>query len=160
MFDRQSDATGCKSRGFCVKLFALAVIAGCSAEAAAPAALESTEREAIKHNLTSLGARVTSDTEDALYLSLRNTFVDIRATGGIVEGTYKTQQDIDDFTKVNAAITKVLLEGSENEQFAKWLRTSMSGQSHPPQQVDYKRLKLTFSRVPLQLVLSLNRPTT
>src|SRR4051794_31261836 len=159
MFDRQTDRRHGAFRGFCGKLFALAVIAGCNAEAAAPAALESTEREAIKRNLTSLGARVTSDTEDGLYLTLRNTFVDIRDTGGTVEGTYRTQQDIGDFTKVNAAIAKAFLEGPDNEQFAKWLRTSMSGGSRAPQQADYKRLKITLSRVPLHLVFSLNRPT-
>jgi hypothetical protein len=144
---------------FCGKLFALAVIAGCNAKAAAPAALESSEREAIKRNLTSLGGRVTSDTEDGLYLSLRNTFVDVRDTGGTVDGTYRTQQDIDDFAKVNAAIAKVFLEGADSEQFVKWLRTSMSGRSRAPQQADYKRLKLTLSRVPLRLVFSLNRET-
>jgi len=160
MFDRQSDATGSTFRGFCGKLFALAVIAGCSAQAAAPAALESTEREAIKRNLVLLGARVTSETDDGLYLALRNTYVNIREAGGMVEGVYKTRQDVDDFAKVNAAIAKVFLEGADNEQFAKWLRTSMSGGSRAPQQADYKRLKLTLSRVPLHLIFSLNRPTT
>src|SRR4051812_42124000 len=160
MFHRRSNVNTGTFQVFCGKLFALAIIAGCSAEAAAPATLESSEREAIKRNLTTLGARVTSDTEDGLYLSLRNTFVDIRDTGGTVDGVYKTQQDINDFSKVNAAIANVLLEGTENEQFAKWLRTSMSGGSRAPQQADYKRLKITLSRVPLHLVFSINRPTT
>jgi hypothetical protein len=160
MFDCQLNETGSPFRGFFVKLFAVAAIAGCTTEAAAPAALESSEREAIKRNLTSLGARVTSDTEDGLYFSLRNTFVDIRDIGGAVDGTYKTQQDIDDFAKVNAAIARVFLDSADNEQFAKWLRTSMSGGSRAPQQADYKRLKLTLSRVPLHLIFSLNRPTT
>src|SRR5215212_6835389 len=160
MFDRQSKAIGSPFRGFCVMSLALVVIAGCNAKAAAPAAMEPSEREVIKRNLTSLGARVTSDNEDGLYLSLRNTFIDIRDTGGTVEGVYKTQQDINDFAKVNATIANVFLEGAENEQFAKWLRTSMSGGSRAPQQADYKRLKITLSRVPLHLVFSLNRPTT
>ena len=160
MFDRESDTTGSAFCELCVQLFALAVIAGCSARTAAPAALEPSEREAIKRNITSLGARVTSDTEEGLYLALRNTYVDIRDTGGTVEGTYRTQQDINDFAKVNAAIAKVFLEGADNEQFAKWLRTSMTGSSRAPQQADYKRLKLTLSRVPLHLIFSLNRPTT
>ncbi len=160
MCDRQSNVTAGTYFVFCGKIFALAVIAGCNAEAAAPAAMEPSEREVIKRNLTSLGARVTSDNEDGLYLSLRNTFVDIRDTGGTVEGVYKTQQDINDFAKVNATIANVFLEGAENEQFAKWLRTSMSGASRAPQQADYKRLKITLSRVPLHLVFSLNRPTT
>jgi hypothetical protein len=159
MFDRQSDRTSGAFRGFCGKLFALAVIAGCSAETA-PVTLESSEREAIKRNVVSLGARVTSDTEDGLYLALRNTYVNIRDAGGMVEGVYKTRQDVDDFAKVNAAIAKVFLEGADNEQFAKWLRTSMSGGSRAPQQADYKRLKITLSRVPLHLIFSLNRPTT
>src|SRR5215217_5731243 len=152
----QSNLTAGTFHEFCVMSLALAIIAGCNAKAAAPAALESSEREAIKRSLTSLGARVTSDTEDGLYLSLRNTFVDIRDTGGTVEGVYKTQQDINDFAKVNAAIANVFLEGTENEQFDKWLRTSMSGGSRAPQQADYKRLKITLSRVPLHLVFSLN----
>src|SRR5712671_1040999 len=109
MFDRQSDRTSGAFRGFCGKLFALAVIAGCSAETA-PVTLESSEREAIKRNVVLLGARVTSDTEDGLYLALRNTYVNIRDAGGMVEGVYKTRQDIDDFAKVNAAIAKVFLE--------------------------------------------------
>jgi hypothetical protein len=76
-----------------------------------------------------------------------------------VEGAYKTQQDVVDFAKASTAIAKVFLMGADNEHFAKWLRTSMSGQSRVPQQADYKRIKLTLSRVPLHLVFSLNRET-
>jgi hypothetical protein len=159
MFDRPPYRTAAVFRGCYGKLFALAVIAGCNAEASAPAALESSEREAIKRNLTSVGARVTSDTADGLYFALRNTYVDIRSGGGTVEGAYKTQQDVTDFAKASTAIAKVFLAGADNEQFAKWLRTSMSGRSRGPQQADYKRLKLTLSRVPLHLVFSLNRET-
>ena len=157
MPEQQSATVGRAFREICASLFALAVIAGCGGDTSAPTSLESAERDAVKRNLAALGGRVTSDTEDGLYFTVRNTYVDIRDAGGTVEGTYKTRQDVDDFGKVSAAIAKVFVAGADNSQFEKWLRTSMSGGSRAPQQADFNRLKVTLSRVPLHLMFSLNQ---
>jgi hypothetical protein len=138
-------------------LIAIAMLAGCSAKASAPPSIASSERDNLRHNLASLGARVTSDSEDGLYLSLRNTFVEIHDTGGIVGGSYKTQQEFKDFANVNDAIAKVFLAGDDYGQFKNWLRTSMSAQSATPHQAEYKRMTMTLSRVPLHMVFSLNQ---
>src|SRR3954453_193188 len=137
-------------------LLAIAVLAGCSAKASAPPSIASAERDNLKHGLTSVGARVTSDSEDGLYLTLRNTFVEIHDTGGLVGGSFKTQQEFKDFANVNDAIAKVLLAADDYGQFKTWLRTSMSAGSAAPHQAEYKRLTMTLSRVPLHMVFSLN----
>jgi hypothetical protein len=135
---------------------AIAMLAGCT-KALAPPAIESAERDNVKNALTSLGARVTSDSEDGLYLTLRNTFVEIHDTGGMVGGSYKTQQEFKDFATVNDVIAKVFLGADDYGQFKNWLRSSMSAPSATPHQAEYKRLTMTLSRVPLHMVFSLNQ---
>jgi len=140
------------------RLLTVLFLAGCSAKSQ-PVSIAATERDGIKQNLVSLGARVTSDSEEALYLSLRNTFIEVHPTGGMIEGSYKTQQDARDFAGANAAIAKVFLDTEDCQQFNKWLLVSMKTGSRAPQQADHKRLKVTLSRVPLQVVFSLNQQT-
>ena len=86
----------------CVVLFVL----GCGAENTAPPPFTSQDRETIKQNLKKLGAKVTAETPEELYLSLRKTHVQIRELGGIVEGTFKTRRDIQDFGTANEAVAK------------------------------------------------------
>jgi hypothetical protein len=138
------------------KLLAIAMLAGC-AKGSAPPLIASAERDDVKHSLTSLGARVTSDSEDGLYLTLRNTFVEIHDSGGMVGGSYKTQQEFKDFATVNDVIAKVFLGADDYGQFKNWLRTSMSARSATPHQAEYKRLTMTLSRVPLHMAFSLNQ---
>jgi hypothetical protein len=137
-------------------LLAIAMLAGCT-KALAPPSIASAERDDVKHGLTSLGASVTSDSEDGLYLTLRNTFVEIHDTGGMVGGSFKTQQEFKDFASVNDVIAKVFLGADDYAQFKNWLRTSMSARSATPHQAEYKRLTMTLSRVPLHMVFSLNQ---
>jgi hypothetical protein len=142
----------------CANLMAVITLAGCSAKSSAPPAMAPSEMDAIKRSLAPLGARVTSDSADGLYVTLRNTFVEIHETGGIVEGSNKTQQGYKDFASVNDAVAKVFLAADELEPFKKWLRTSLSSTPNAPQQAEYKRLKLTLSRNPLHMVFSFNQP--
>src|SRR5688572_28019973 len=83
---------------------ATSLLVGCGAEDA-PRPLEPTHRESIRTNLLRLGAKVTADIPEGLYLSLRNTHIEIREPGGVIEGSRRTQNDIRDFYVVNEAIT-------------------------------------------------------
>jgi hypothetical protein len=142
--------------GMLAKCLMVAAVAGCAAKTSAPPSIISNDRDAIKRNLTSLGSRVTADIPEGLYLTLRNTHIEIRETGGVIEGSPQTRQDFDDFMKANDAIANVFLAADEFEQFKKWLRNSMTGSSRIPQQADYTKFKLTLSRVPLHAAFSLN----
>jgi hypothetical protein len=142
----------------CGIFLALITLAGCGAKSSAPPAMTPSEMDAIKRSLAPLGGRVTSDSADGLYVTLRNTFVEIHETGGIVEGSNKTQQGYKDFASVNDAVAKVFLAADEQEPFKKWLRTSLSSVPSASQQAEYKRLKLTLSRNPLHMVFSLSPP--
>src|SRR5688572_7022112 len=92
-----------------LRMFQLCVVVlvlGCSAESTAPPPFTEQQRVTIKQNLTKLGAKVTAETPEEVYLSLRNTHVQVRELGGIVEGTLKTRRDIQDFGTGNEAVAK------------------------------------------------------
>ena len=67
----------------------------------------------MRQNLLRLGAQVTADIPEGLYLSLRNTHIEIRDLGGVVEGSRRTRNDIRDFYLVNEAIAKCFADPGE-----------------------------------------------
>jgi hypothetical protein len=134
-------------------VLAVGLVCGCAGEAP-PAELAATHRDAIRLDLQRLGARVTSDSADGLYLSLRNTHVEIRDLGGVVEGTRGTRNDIRDFYLVNEAVAKNFIEAGEVEKFKSWFRTSLSPSSTTVPRTEFGELTLTLSRSPLRSVFS------
>ena len=146
----------CRLLGQSVRWFiilAVGFVCGCWGEAP-PTELAATHRDAIRLNLQRLGARVTSDSPDGLYLSLRNTHVEIRDLGGVVEGSRRTRNDIRDFYLVNEAIAKDFIDPSEIEKFKGWFRQSLSPTSSTVPRTEFGELTLTLSRSPLRSVFS------
>jgi hypothetical protein len=142
----------CKMRmiQICVVVFVL----GCGAENTAPPPFSSQQRESIKQNLKKLGAKVTAEIPEELYLSLRNTHVEVRELGGIVEGTFKTRRDIQDFGTANEAVAKGFLEPREFEDFKKWLHKALAPRAPSVLRSEYDRFKVTLSRKPLRVVFT------
>jgi hypothetical protein len=138
-------------RFFLVAMFGLLV--GCGAEDAPPQ-LETTHREAMRQNLLRLGAQVTADIPEGLYLSLRNTHIEIRDLGGVVEGSRRTRNDIRDFYLVNEAITKCFADPGELEEFKRWYRGSLLQSNAPVPRGEFGDVTLTISRNPLRTIFS------
>ena len=132
---------------------AVALLCGCRAEQPPPQ-LAASHRESIRLNLQRLGARVTADTPEGLYMSLRNTHVEIRELGGVVEGSRRTRNDIRDFYFVNEAIAKNFIEADQLESFKSWFRASLSPTSSTVPRTEFGELTLTLSRSPLRTVFS------
>ncbi len=146
----------CHAPGRCALLlifFMVGLVCGCTGEAP-PAELAATHRDAIRLNLQRLGARVTSDSPDGLYLSLRNTHVEIRDVGGVIEGSRHTRNDIRDFYLVNEAVATNFIAAAEIEKFKSWFRTSLSPSSSTVPRTEFGELTLTLSRSPLRSVFS------
>jgi hypothetical protein len=142
-----------RSIQFCL----VAALAGCSGESAGPPLVTPEQRMAIKQNLAPLKARLTSDSPDGLYLSLRNTHVQILEAGGAIESTPRSRMDLQDFTLVSEAVAKPFLETGEFETFKKQLRTGLSPASPSTVRSEFSRLSITRTRIPLRLVLALKR---
>jgi hypothetical protein len=140
-----------------MRLLYLAVICllvGCDAVSTAPAPLTPEQREAIKQSLLKLGAKVTADIPEGLYLSLRNTHVQIRETGGAVEGSRRSRADIIDFCSVNETIAMAFLDANESGQFKQWLRGSLLPKARSVPQAEYTDFTITLNRVPLRAIFS------
>ena len=111
-------------------------------------------RETIKQNLLKLGAKVTAETPEELYLSLRKTHVEVRDLGGTIEGTFQTRRDIQDFGTANEAVAKGFLENGEFQDFKKWLHKAMSPSAPSVLRSEYDQFKVTLSRKPLLAVFT------
>src|SRR5687767_2049294 len=94
------------------------LLAGCSASNAPPQ-FTVEHRDTIKQNLQKLGAKVTAETPEEVYLSLRKTHIAVRDLGGTIEGSFKTRNDIQDFGIVTEAVAKGFLANSEFQNFKK-----------------------------------------
>ena len=138
---------------FFVAMFGL--LLGCGAEDAPPQ-LETTHRDAMRQNLLRLGAQVTADIPEGLYLSLRNTHIEIRDLGGVVEGSRRTRNDIRDFYLVNEAITKCFTDLAGLEEFKRWYRGSLLQSNSPVPRGEFGDVTLTISRNPLRTIFSRN----
>jgi hypothetical protein len=138
-------------RFFLVAMFGL--LLGCGAEDAPPQ-LEPTHREAMRQNLLRLGAQVTADIPEGLYLSLRNTHIEIRDLGGIVAGSRRTRNDIRDFYLVNEAIAKCFADPGELEEFKRWYRGSLLQSNSTVPRGEFGDVTLTISRNPLRTIFS------
>ena len=132
---------------------AIGVLLGCRAENAPPQ-LQPKHREAMRQNLMKLGAQVTADIPEGLYLSLRNTHVEIRDLGGVVEGSRRTRNDIRDFYLVNEAITKCFADAAQLEEFKRWYRESLLQSNSPVPRGEFGDVTLTISRNPLRTIFS------
>jgi hypothetical protein len=145
-----------------LSLCLLAIVLGCAAEDAGPSPITAAERDAIKQYLAPLKARITSDLSDGLYLSLRNTHVQILQFGGSIESTPRARSDVQDFTSVSQAVAKSFLDAGELETFKRQLQSTLSGRGSSSQRSEYKRVTVSLTRTPLRLVLSAARaaPTT
>ncbi|MEX2139523.1 MAG: hypothetical protein WD894_09700 [Pirellulales bacterium] len=130
------------------------LLIGCGAESTAPPAFAPEHRETIKQNLVKLGAKVTAETTDELYVSLRNTHLQVRELGGIIEGTVQTRRDVQDFGTANEAVAIGFLEASEFQEFKKWLEKSLAANAPSVLRSEYKEFKVTLSSKPLRTVFT------
>lgn len=129
-------------------------VAGCGAEPTLPVTITADQRTSIQQHVTQLGGRVTSNEIEALYMTLRNTHIQIRDTGGVIEAAGRTRHDIQDFGRANEAIAKAFLADSEFVGFQQWLRTALSPSGATTARVEYGTLRLSVSRAPLRVVFS------
>jgi hypothetical protein len=130
------------------------LLVGCGAENTAPSAFAPEHRQTIQQNLVKLGAKVTAETTDELYVSLRNTHIQVRELGGIVEGGLRTSRDIEDFRAANEAVAKEFLDTGELEAFRKWLQKSLAPGGPAVVRSEYEQFKVTLSRKPLRTVFT------
>jgi hypothetical protein len=137
-----------------IQLCVVCCMIGCGAENTAPPPFTPQHRDTIKQNLLKLGAKVTAETPEELYLSLRKTHVEVRDLGGTIEGTFQTRRDIQDFGNANEAVAKGFLEKGELQDFKKWLNKAMSPSARAVQRSDYDQFKVTLSRKPLLAVFT------
>jgi hypothetical protein len=131
-----------------------ACLVGCGSDATGPPPISAEQRQAIKQNLTHLGARVTSDDLYGLYLSLRNTHVQVRDVGGSIEGAARTLQDVQDFWRVNEAVAKGFLRAGELATFQKWLKQATTRTSPDASRTEFSQYQLTLSKAPLRVIYS------
>ena len=143
---------GCETR--LVQLCVVCFLLGCGGENTAPPPFTPQHRETIKQNLLKLGAKVTAETPEELYLSLRKTHVEVRDFGGTIEGTFRTRRDIQDFGTVNEAVAKGFLENDEFKDFKKWLYRAITPSAPSVLQSEYDQFKVTLSRKPLLTVFT------
>jgi hypothetical protein len=136
------------------RLLMVVCVLGCSRAAVEPPSITTDQRQTIKQNLAQLGGRVTSDDSDSLYVSLRNTHIQIRSHGGVIEGAPKTGQDYIDFSRANEAIAKGFLEGNDFTAFQQWLRGALSSRSPGASRAEYGAYQLSLSGKPLRVVFS------
>jgi hypothetical protein len=136
-----------------ILVVATTLLLGCGADEAPPQ-LEKTHREKIRQNLVRLGAKVTADIPEGLYLSLRNTHVEIRELGGVIEGARRTRNDIRDFYLVNEAITRCFANPEEVEEFKRWFRQSVMQSNSTIPRAEFGEVTLTISRHPLRAIFS------
>ena len=141
-----------------VRVCVLGVAVGCSAENTAPPPITSQHREMVKQSLAKLGAKVTADTPETLYLSLRNNHFEIRELGATIESAPRTQRDIQDFALAIQAVGGCFLEPGEADEFRNWLRTALAPQAPPVLQAEYHKLKVTLSRKPLRAIFTRKQP--
>jgi hypothetical protein len=135
---------------FCVVVCLL----GCSAKSTAPPLLTLEHRATIKQNLLKLGAKVTAETPEEVYLSLRKTYVEVRDLGGTIEGTFQTHRDIQDFGTANEAVAKGFLDQGEFQDFKNWLHKALAPSAPSVLRSEYKQFKVTLSRKPLLTVFT------
>ena len=137
-----------------IGMFVVCSLIGCGAESTAPPLLTLAHRDTIKQNLQRLGARVTAETPEEVYLSLRQTHIEVRDLGGTIEGTFRTGRDIQDFGTANEAVAKGFLDQSEFHNFKKWLHKALAPSGPSVLRSEYNRFKVTLSRKPLLTVFT------
>jgi hypothetical protein len=130
----------------------------CGEQYAPPVALMPENREAVKQGLIKAGAKVTAEVPEGVYLSLRNSHVQILELGVTIESEPRVQKDILDFAKVTETVAGVFREADESEPFKKWLRTALAREASPIHHVEYKKFKVTLSRRPLRSTFTLVNP--
>jgi hypothetical protein len=104
-----------------------------------------------------LGARLTAEIPETAYLSLRNSHVEIRELGVIIESAPQVQRDIQDFSIANETIASGFLESGEGEEFKKWLHAALAREASPVLHSEYDQFKVTLSRKPLRSVYTLKQ---
>jgi hypothetical protein len=138
---------------------ATVVLVGCGADAIGPPPITADQRQAIKQNLTALGAQVTADAPDGLYASLRNTHVEVRDVGGEIEAAVRTRRDVQDFWQVNQAVAKGFLDDGETTTFDQWLKQALVKGSPASARAEYERYVLSLTKAPLRVIFSQRAPT-
>ena len=134
-------------------MIVMGLLLGCG-DGESPSQLAPTQRDTIRQNLQQLGARVTAEIPEGLYLSLRNTHIEIRDLGGVVEGSRETRNDLRDFYFVNEAIAKSFTGFGDVEEFRRWFRESLAAVNSPTPRGEFGEITLTLSRSPLRTVFS------
>lgn len=149
--------SGSMKQGRGMRLIQVCVVCflmGCGAESSAPPLLTLEHRATIKQNLMKLGAKVTAETPEEVYLSLRKTHVEVRDLGGTIEGTLQTHRDIQDFGAANEAVAKGFLEKGELQGFKAWLHKALAPSAPSVLRSEYQQFKVTLSRKPLLTVFT------
>jgi hypothetical protein len=139
-------------------LLGVGALLGCGEEQPGPPAIGPETRQAIKQQLTTLGAKVTAEDQESLYVSLRNSHVALQLGGGVIESAPRTRQDVLDFEKVNTAVAKEFLNDGEYAAFEQWLKTALSPASPNAMRTEYQRYQWNLSRKPLRVVFSQRAP--
>jgi len=137
-----------------IEICVVCSLIGCSAQSTAPPLLTLAHRATIKQNLQKLGAKVTAETPEELYLSLRQTHIQVRDIGGTIEGTSRTGRDVQDFGTVNEAVARGFLEKREFQDFTKWLHKALAPSGASVLHSEYDQFKVTLSREPLLTVFT------
>jgi hypothetical protein len=137
-----------------IQLLVVCCVIGCGEQSTAPPLLTLAHRDTIKQNLQKLGARVTAESPEEVYLSLRKTHVEVRDLGGTIEGTLRTVRDIQDFGTANEAVAKGFLGTGEFQIFKKWLHKALAPSAPPVLRSEYDQFKVTISRKPLLAVFT------
>jgi hypothetical protein len=142
----------------CAWLFITAVFCssiGCSSNHdPPPPVITQEQREAVATKLVSLGAELTGEYDDTIYLKLRKTHIQLGKLGGSVESTGVTREDVQDTLTATRAVASAFLDDSKMDAFESWLAHPDAAARDPVRRVEFEHLKVTMSRRPLRVVFS------
>ena len=132
----------------------IGLMIGCGGDDTAPPAIDAAHRQAIKRDLGKLGAKVTAEVPEGLYISLRNTHLEVRDLGGLIEGSSKTGRDVQDFGNATETVAKGFLQPDELNEFKAWLKKALAPRAPAVMRSEYRQFKATLSRDPLRVVFT------
>lgn len=134
------------------------LVLGCAAQEPPPPPIVAEQREAIRDGLVKMGAKLTAEHEETIWLSLRNTHVEVGPVGGAIECAPRKRKDIQDFLAVAESVASHFLEPDERPQLHDWLAQTSKKMPTSVQRVEYDQLKVSLSRRPLRALLSRKEP--
>lgn len=132
----------------------LSLSVACGRATDGSATLSEDDRQTATSALVAIGARVTANSPEAVYLSLRNTHVEMREAGGVVEANLKQTRDVRDFAQATFVATRPFLAASEVEEFKTWMDSSLRAGADNVTRSQYAGVRATLSRTPLRFNFS------